>query len=64
MTTITYEIRNALGMHARPAALLAQTCVNLASQVTVRCEGRTANGGNVLQIMQQIALRDEKRHGF
>ena len=57
MTTITYEIRNALGMHARPAALLAQTCVNLASQVTVRCEGRTANGGNVLQL---LALRAKK----
>ena len=51
MTTITFEVKNALGVHARPAAFLAQACVGLASQVTLKCNGRTANGSNVLQIL-------------
>lgn len=57
MKTITYEVTNSLGMHARPAALLAQACVSLKSQVTVKCDGRTAEGGNVLQL---LALRAGK----
>ena len=42
---------NALGIHARPAALLAQCCVGLNSQVTIKCGDKTANGNNVLQIL-------------
>ena len=51
MKTITYTVTNPTGIHARPAAFLAQTCVNLSSQITIRCGDRTANGNNALQIM-------------
>ena len=51
MKTISYTVNNALGMHARPAAFLAQCCVGLSSQITIRCGEKTANGGNVLQIL-------------
>ncbi len=51
MTTITYEITNALGMHARPAAFLAQACVGLPSQITVKYDGKTASGSNVLELL-------------
>lgn len=57
MKSLTYEVTNALGMHARPAALLAQACVSLASQVTVKCNGRTADGGNVLQLLALKAAK-------
>ena len=51
MKTITYTVTNPTGIHARPAAFLAQTCVDLTSQITIRCGDKTANGNNVLQIM-------------
>ena len=51
MKTITYTVTNPTGIHARPAAFLAQTCVNLSSQITIRCGDRIANGNNALQIM-------------
>ena len=51
MKTILYEVRSPLGIHARPAALLAQSCVGLSSQITLRCGEKTANGSNVLQIL-------------
>ncbi len=51
MKTIRYEVRNPLGMHARPAAFLAQTCVRLTSQITIRCGQKTANGSDVLQLL-------------
>lgn len=51
MKKITYEITSPLGMHARPAAFVAQTCVSLPSQIVIKCNGKTANGDNVLQIL-------------
>ena len=51
MTTITYEVTGPLGLHARPAAFLAQTCVNLTSQISVKCNGKTASGSNVLELL-------------
>lgn len=57
MTTMTFEVQNALGMHARPAAFLAQACVNLSSQITVKCDGRTASGSNVLEILALRAVK-------
>ena len=54
MKTITYTVNNPYGMHARPAAFLAQACVDLNSQIIIRCGDKIANGNNVLQI---LALR-------
>ena len=57
MKTITFEVRSAMGVHARPAAFLAQACVALPSQITLKCNGKIANGSNVLQI---LALRTRR----
>ena len=51
MRSFIYEVRNPLGIHARPAAMVAQTCVALPSQITIRLGDKTANGNNVLQIL-------------
>lgn len=57
MTTITYKVTGPLGLHARPAAFLAQACVNLASQITVKYDGRTASGSNVLELLNLRAVQ-------
>ena len=51
MKTIHYTVKNPTGIHARPAAFLAQTCVELSSQIEIRCGDKRANGNNVLQIL-------------
>ncbi|MCD7807773.1 MAG: HPr family phosphocarrier protein [Erysipelotrichaceae bacterium] len=51
MKELTYVVNNPLGIHARPAALLAQCCVNFRSSVTITCNGASASGDNVLQIL-------------
>lgn len=56
MKTMYYEVTNPFGIHARPAAFLAQACVNLPSQVTLKCGDKTANGNNVLQILALNAV--------
>ena len=53
------KVENPLGIHARPAALLAQLCVGLRSSVTIRCNGKEANGNNVLQILNLKAMKGD-----
>ena len=60
MKTITYTVKNPTGIHARPAAFLAQTCVDLSSQITIRCGEKTANGNNVLQILALKARQGDQ----
>lgn len=51
MKEINYVVNNSLGIHARPAALLAQCCVNFKSAVTISKDDKEAAGDNVLQIL-------------
>lgn len=51
MKRMTYTVTNPTGIHARPAAFLAQACVDLSSQIAIRCGEKTADGKNVLQIL-------------
>ena len=57
MKTFTYEVKNALGIHARPAAMLAQAALNYKSAVTIECNGETAAGNDVLQILNLHAAK-------
>ena len=57
MRTIQFEVTNPFGIHARPAAILAQACVKIPSQITVKCNGKTANGNNVLQLLGLHAVQ-------
>ncbi len=57
MKTIRYEVQNPTGIHARPAANVAQVCTDLTSQITIKCGEKTANGNNVLQILGLHAVR-------
>ena len=53
-------VKNPLGIHARPAALLAQLCVNLRSSVTIICNDKEAAGNNVLSILGLHARKGDK----
>lgn len=57
MKIIDYEVKNPLGIHARPAAILAQACTNFKAAVTIECNGETASGNNVLQILALHAAK-------
>ncbi|MBR4544449.1 MAG: HPr family phosphocarrier protein [Oscillibacter sp.] len=57
MQTIQFEVTNPFGIHARPAAILAQACVKMPSQITVKCNGKTANGNNVIQLLSLHAVQ-------
>lgn len=51
MKELVYQITNPMGVHARPCALLAQCCVDFKSIVTVSANGKTADGRNVLELL-------------
>lgn len=52
MKEITYTIHHTLGIHARPAAVLAQCSMNFKSSVLFECNGKIADGRNVLEILE------------
>jgi len=52
-------VESPLGIHARPAALLAQLCVNIRSTVRIVCNGKEANGNNVLEILSLAAKKGD-----
>ncbi len=60
MKKIEHDVVNALGIHARPAAMLAQACTNFKSTVTFECNGEVANGNNVLQILALHASKGSR----
>ena len=51
MKSYTHVVVDPLGIHARPAAQIAQACVNFRSSITITCGEHNANGNNVLQIL-------------
>ena len=57
MKAFQYTCKATLGLHARPAAILATECTGLKSAVTIESNGMSASGTDVLAI---IALRAKK----
>mgnify|MGYP004517000847 FL=1 len=62
MKKFDYEVTNALGIHARPAAMLAQICTNHKVTVEIECNGEIASGSNVLQILDLHASKGSCLH--
>jgi D-lactate dehydrogenase len=59
MQKFQYPVTNPLGAHARPCAVLAQTCVKYKCVVTVACGDRSADGRNVLELLALEAKKDD-----
>lgn len=59
MKELNYVVNNPLGIHARPAALLGQCCIEFKSAITFEANGRSADGINVLQILALSAKKGD-----
>lgn len=57
MKKIQHVVVSPLGLHARPAARIAQASIGFKSTVTIEYEGQKANGANVLQILKLQAKK-------
>lgn len=62
MQVFDYEVKDPLGFHARPAAKVAQASIEFKSSVTLSSNGKVANGGNVIQILQLEAKKGAVVH--
>lgn len=51
MKSFSYTIQNPVGMHARPASLLAKEVKNYQSEVTITRDEETFDAGKVLSLM-------------
>ena len=49
------NIKNKMGMHARPAALLVNTCNKFLSEIIFEKEGLAVNGKSILGLMTLAA---------
>ena len=54
------EITNGLGLHLRAASRLVQLAQQFQSEVRVLCEGRTANGKSILDLLTLAAQRGSR----
>ena len=52
-------VENPMGIHARIAAQIAQTCVGIKSNVTITCNDVIAQGNNVLEILSLKAKKGD-----
>lgn len=60
MKKFDYVIKDELGIHARPAAVLAQEAKKFASKVTLECNGKTAEAAKLFTIMSLAVKCGEK----
>lgn len=57
MKTFEYKVSNSLGIHARPAAMIAQACTNFKASVVIEGNGAEASGNDVLSILALHAAK-------
>ena len=51
MKTFTYTITDEIGIHARPAGMLAKLAKSCASKVTITANGKTAEATKLMAVM-------------
>lgn len=51
MKEFHYVIRDPVGLHARPAGLLAKQAAGFQSKVTIACNGKSADAGKLIMLM-------------
>lgn len=52
------KVKNKLGIHARPAALLVQAAAKFASEITLEKDGLAINGKSIMGVMMLAAEVD------
>ena len=53
--TIEIKLKNKLGLHARPAALLVKTSSNFESEITIKKDGEEVNGKSLIGLLMLAA---------
>lgn len=51
MRTFSYTIKDELGIHARPAGMLAKKAKALGSEITVKCGEKSASAAKLMALM-------------
>ena len=51
MKTFTYTVKDELGIHARPAGLIAKLAKSFASEVTIENKGKSVNATKLMMLM-------------
>ena len=57
MKSFTYTVQDELGLHARPAAMLAQAAMKCDSEITIVTPEKTVNPKSILNIMAAAIKR-------
>lgn len=60
MVSNTITITHAVGLHARPATLFAQTAQKFSSEITVSLNGKTVNAKSLLSVLSLGAMQGSK----
>lgn len=58
MKSFNYVITDEVGLHARPAGLLAKEAKNYASKITLEANGKTAEATKLMAIMAMGVKKD------
>jgi len=56
----TFEIRNALGLHARAATKLVQTANRFDAEVEVEKDDQTVNGKSIMGVLMLVASKGSR----
>ena len=51
MITFSYTIKDDIGIHARPAGMLAKLAKEFKSEITIKREGKTVNAAKLMMLM-------------
>ena len=51
MRSFSYEIKDVLGLHARPAGFLVREAGGFSSRITVSANGKSASAGQLMMLM-------------
>lgn len=60
MVEKTVTVKNKLGIHARPAALLVRTAAKFKSNIYLIKDGQTVNGKSIMSVMSLAAEQGSK----
>ena len=60
MKSREYTIRDALGIHARPAGMLVKEASKFTSEIRVRCKGKEGDAKQILSIMGLAAKEGDR----
>ena len=62
MKKLSFQIKDKIGLHARPAGVLATNAKNFECEITVKCGDKQANAKRLLSLMSLGAVGGSTLH--